>query len=132
FRRIDPEMIAVPKCELLGIRCLKKDSTDSSDSFHKSVYLRGANLGENRKIPRRTKSSRGGEWQKFGRSARPESIMDKLRPIIAEFIGTFALIFVGIGAIYHMGQLTNNAGLLTIALAHGLTIAVMVSATAHI
>jgi len=45
---------------------------------------------------------------------------------VAEFIGTFALIFVGVGAIYH------NAGLLAIALAHGLTIAVMVSATGGI
>jgi MIP family channel proteins len=45
---------------------------------------------------------------------------------VAEFIGTFALIFVGVGAIYH------NAGLLAIALAHGLTIAVMVSATGAI
>src|SRR5881394_706802 len=45
---------------------------------------------------------------------------------VAEFIGTFALIFVGVGAIYH------NAGLLAVALAHGLTIAVMVSATGAI
>lgn len=45
---------------------------------------------------------------------------------VAEFIGTFALIFIGVGAIYH------NAGLLAIALAHGLTIAVMVSATGAI
>src|SRR5258705_2462194 len=45
---------------------------------------------------------------------------------VAEFIGTFALIFVGVGAIY------QNAGLLAIALAHGLTIAVMVSATGAI
>jgi len=44
----------------------------------------------------------------------------------AEFIGTFALIFVGVGAIYH------NSGLLAVALAHGLTIAVMVSATGAI
>lgn len=58
--------------------------------------------------------------------------MSRLRPFLAEFIGTFALIFIGIGAIFHMGRLTNNAGLLTIALAHGLTIAVMVSATGHI
>ena len=41
---------------------------------------------------------------------------------VAEFIGTFALIFVGVGAIYH------NAGLLAVAFAHGLTIAVMASA----
>src|SRR5438093_12382779 len=45
---------------------------------------------------------------------------------VAEFIGTFALIFIGVGAIYH------NAGLLAVALAHGLTIAVMVSATGAI
>lgn len=44
----------------------------------------------------------------------------------AEFIGTFALIFVGVGAIYH------NVGLLAVAFAHGLTIAVMVSATGGI
>lgn len=44
----------------------------------------------------------------------------------AEFIGTFALIFVGVGAICH------NAGLLAIAFAHGLTIAVMASATGAI
>jgi MIP family channel proteins len=50
---------------------------------------------------------------------------------VAEFVGTFALIFVGVGAIYHMGTL-GNAGLLGIALAHGLTIAVMVSATGAI
>jgi MIP family channel proteins len=48
------------------------------------------------------------------------------RRCVAEFIGTFALIFVGVGAIYH------NAGLLAVALAHGLTIAVMVSATGAI
>ena len=56
--------------------------------------------------------------------------MEKLRPFIAEFIGTFALIFIGIGAIHHLGGVPG--GLLGIALAHGLTIAVMVSATGHI
>src|SRR6266404_6217482 len=45
---------------------------------------------------------------------------------VAEFIGTFALIFVGVGAIY------QNAGLLAVAFAHGLAIAVMVSATGGI
>ena len=49
-----------------------------------------------------------------------------IKQCVAEFIGTFALIFVGVGAIY------NNVGLLGIAFAHGLTIAVMVSATAGI
>jgi MIP family channel proteins len=53
--------------------------------------------------------------------------MDKLRPCIAEFIGTFALIFVGIGAIKTAGH-----DVLAVALAHGLTIAAFVSATMHI
>jgi MIP family channel proteins len=53
--------------------------------------------------------------------------MDKLRPCIAEFIGTFALIFVGIGAIKTAGH-----DVLAVALAHGLTIAAFASATMHI
>ena len=53
--------------------------------------------------------------------------MDKLRPCLAEFIGTFALIFVGIGAIKTAGH-----DVLAVALAHGLTIAAFVSATLHI
>lgn len=47
--------------------------------------------------------------------------------LLAEFIGTFALIFVGVLAIVHGG-----GNLTSIALAHGLAIAVMVSATAAI
>src|SRR5213595_3081555 len=53
--------------------------------------------------------------------------MSKFRPLLAEFIGTFALIFVGIGAIKTAGH-----DVLAIALAHGLTIAAFVSATMHI
>jgi MIP family channel proteins len=53
--------------------------------------------------------------------------MGKLRPCFAEFIGTFALIFVGIGAIKTAGH-----DVLGVALAHGLTIAAFVSATMHI
>src|SRR5256714_12970687 len=53
--------------------------------------------------------------------------MEKLRPCIAEFIGTFALIFVGIGAIKTAGH-----DVLAVALAHGLTIGAFVSATMHI
>ena len=49
-----------------------------------------------------------------------------IKPCVAEFIGTFTLIFIGVGAIY------NNPGLLGVALAHGLAIAVMVSATGGI
>ncbi len=53
--------------------------------------------------------------------------MEKLRPLIAEFIGTFALIFVGVGAIKTAGH-----DVLGVALAHGLTIGAFVCATAHI
>jgi MIP family channel proteins len=53
-----------------------------------------------------------------------------IKRCVAEFIGTFALIFIGIGAIYHFGPVPG--GLLGIAFAHGLTIAVMVAATAGI
>lgn len=56
--------------------------------------------------------------------------------LIAEFIGTFALIFFGAGAICVDMQLRSNAtggiGLLAIAVAHGLAIAIMVSAMGHI
>ena len=52
---------------------------------------------------------------------------NKLQPCIAEFIGTFALIFIGIGAIKTAGH-----DVLAVALAHGLTIAAFVSATMHI
>lgn len=50
------------------------------------------------------------------------------RAIVAEFVGTFALMFVGGGAII----VTGGENLLAIALAHGLILAVMVSATMHI
>jgi glycerol uptake facilitator-like aquaporin len=45
--------------------------------------------------------------------------MGKLRPCLAEGVGTFALIFFGIGAIKAAGN-----DLLAVAFAHGLTIAV--------
>ena len=53
--------------------------------------------------------------------------MTRFRPLLAEFIGTFAFIFVGIGAIKTAGH-----DVLGVALAHGLTIAAFVSATMHI
>ena len=50
---------------------------------------------------------------------------------VAEFVGTFALIFVGIGAIANNTP-TAGLGLLGVAFAQGLAIAVMVSATGAI
>ncbi|MCY3904378.1 MAG: aquaporin [Caldilineaceae bacterium] len=53
------------------------------------------------------------------------------RALTAEFIGTFALIFMGAGAgtIAGMG---SGGSLITVALAHGLTIMIMASAYGHI
>jgi MIP family channel proteins len=55
-----------------------------------------------------------------------------LRSAIAEFIGTFALIFIGAGSIVAAGIAGASGGLVGVALAHGLTIAVMVSALGHV
>ncbi len=51
------------------------------------------------------------------------------KAIVAEFITTFALVFVGVGAIAVDSMTGGKSGLLGIALAHGLVIAVMASAT---
>lgn len=50
------------------------------------------------------------------------------KPCVAEFVGAFALTFVGAGAIVA----TGGGNLVAIALAHGLAIAVMVTALGHI
>ena len=55
---------------------------------------------------------------------------DAYRHFVAEFIGIFALVFVGGGAI--MSAPTSGSGLLGVAVAHGLTLAIMVSATMRI
>ena len=54
--------------------------------------------------------------------------------LVAEFIGTFALIFFGAGSICADQYLhgAGGAGLLGIALAHGLAIGIMVSALGHV
>jgi aquaporin Z len=52
-----------------------------------------------------------------------------LKAFLAEFIGTFTLVFVGVGSIAADYTTGGAAGLAGIALAHGLAIAVMVSAT---
>jgi MIP family channel proteins len=56
---------------------------------------------------------------------------DYLRRAAAEFVGTFALIFVGAGSILTAGAVRDPT-IVGVALSHGLTIAVMVSAVGHI
>ncbi|MBI2884859.1 MAG: MIP family channel protein [Candidatus Omnitrophica bacterium] len=51
---------------------------------------------------------------------------------LAEFIGTFALIFIGAGSICSDAVSGGQVGIVGIALAHGLTIMVMVYAFGHI
>ncbi len=51
------------------------------------------------------------------------------KALLAEFIGTFALVFVEVGAIASNYLNGGQTGIVGIALAHGLTIAVMASAT---
>jgi aquaporin TIP len=56
---------------------------------------------------------------------------DLARRSAAEFVGTFALVFVAAGAVLAAGP-SAGAGNLEIALAYGLVVGVMVSALAHI
>lgn len=57
---------------------------------------------------------------------------DELRPYVAEAVATFALCFIGAGAIVTDAYTEGGVGLLGIAMAHGLTLAIMVNATGHI
>jgi MIP family channel proteins len=55
-----------------------------------------------------------------------------IKKCTAEFIGTFTLIFIGVGAIHNAADPSAGVGLLGVALAHGLALAVMISATGGI
>jgi aquaporin Z len=54
------------------------------------------------------------------------------KALVAEFVGTFALVFIGVGAIAANHMTGGALGLTGIALAHGLTIAAFVSAAGAI
>jgi MIP family channel proteins len=57
---------------------------------------------------------------------------DAWRHFTAEFIGTFALVFVGGGAIITSPMLSQQAAVVNIAFAHGIILAIMVTATMRI
>jgi MIP family channel proteins len=57
---------------------------------------------------------------------------DSLRHFVAEFVGTFALVFVGSASIMAAQASGTQAGLVAVALAHGIILAVLVSATMRI
>lgn len=57
---------------------------------------------------------------------------DSLRHFTSEFIGTFALVFVGSAAIMAAAQSNSPNGLLQVALAHGLVLAIFVTALMRI
>jgi len=57
---------------------------------------------------------------------------DPLRHFTAEFIGTFALVFVGSGALILAANPGSHMGLLDVAIAHGLILSIMVTATMRI
>lgn len=56
----------------------------------------------------------------------------KLKPFAAEFIATFCFVFAGVASIIAAGTQGSTLGQLGPALAHGLAIAVLASATMHI
>jgi MIP family channel proteins len=57
---------------------------------------------------------------------------DPIRHFVAEFVGIFALVFVGGAALINAQARGSGAGLLEVALAHGLILAVVVTATMRI
>jgi MIP family channel proteins len=64
----------------------------------------------------------------------PDDLLTWIRPLVAEFIGPFALVFIGAGSI--LLAITQGYGdggtLVMVALAHGLAIGLMVAAAGHI
>ncbi len=52
--------------------------------------------------------------------------------LIAEFVGTFALIFIGAGSVIVLVASQTPGGVIGIALAHGLVLGIMISALGHI
>jgi glycerol uptake facilitator-like aquaporin len=51
---------------------------------------------------------------------------------VAEIVGTFALVFIGAGSVVVIGGLVGTPGIVGVALAHGLVLAIMISNLGHI
>ena len=58
--------------------------------------------------------------------------MDQRKALVAELLGTFALCFIGAGAVCTNQWTGGELGLLGIAVAHGTVLAVMISALGHL
>ncbi len=54
--------------------------------------------------------------------------MKNLKAYVAEFLGTFGLIFIGAGSVCTDAISSGGIGLVGVALAHGLVLALMISA----
>ncbi|MBI5225655.1 aquaporin [Candidatus Micrarchaeota archaeon] len=59
-------------------------------------------------------------------------VVKEFQPYIAEFIATFALVFIGAGAVIINAATQGALGLVGVALAHGLVLMSMIYATGHI
>ena len=59
-------------------------------------------------------------------------MQDSVRNAVAEFVGTFGLVFIGSGAMILAKMPNSNIGLIEVAMAHGLILAIMVTATMRI
>jgi aquaporin Z len=57
---------------------------------------------------------------------------DLWKAAVAEFVGPFALVVAGVGAIISTQSLADGGNLVTVALAHGLAIGLMVAALGHV
>jgi MIP family channel proteins len=61
-----------------------------------------------------------------------EAFMDRLRVSASELIGTFVLVFIGVGAVNGSLAASFGGGQLAVAVAFGAAVAVVVAATGHI
>lgn len=60
---------------------------------------------------------------------KPQDVADEyVRPVIAELVGMFTFVFIGAGSIVENSLPQNATGLLGIALAHGLVLAILICA----